>query len=32
METINENGDQYQWLYGIISEDVADHIRSIVGD
>jgi len=32
METIKEYGDQYQWLYGIISEDVADHIRSIVED
>jgi len=32
METIKEYGDQYHWLYGIISKDVADHIRSIVGD
>ena len=32
METIKEYGDQYQWLYGIIDEEVAEHIRSIVGD
>ena len=32
METIKDYGDQYQWLYGMISDEVADHIRSIVGD
>jgi hypothetical protein len=32
METIKDYGDQYNWLYGMISEEVADHIKSIVGD
>ena len=32
METIKDYGDQYQWLYGMISDEVADHIKSIVGD
>ena len=32
METIKDYGDQYNLLYGIISEEVSNHIRSIVGD
>ncbi len=32
VETIANHGDIYQWLYGIINEEVADYIRSIVGD
>ena len=30
--TIKDAGDQYQWLYGIISGEMQDYIRSIVGD
>lgn len=32
METIKDYGDQYQWLYGMISDEVSDYIKSIVGD
>ncbi|MHA2402405.1 MAG: hypothetical protein ACXADH_05380 [Candidatus Kariarchaeaceae archaeon] len=32
METIKEYGDQYQWLYGIIKPEVAEYIKSIIGE
>jgi hypothetical protein len=32
METIKPIGDQYQWIYSIVSKEVSDYIRSIVGD
>lgn len=32
MQTIKNYGDQYQWLYGIIKEEVKDFIQSILGE
>jgi hypothetical protein len=32
METIKPLGDQYQWIYSIVPEEVSDYIRSIVED
>ena len=30
MDVVKNYGDQYQWLYGIISEEVTDYIKSIL--
>jgi hypothetical protein len=32
METVKPAGDLYQWICSIVSEEVSDYIRSIVGD
>ena len=30
MDVVKNYGDQYQWLYGIIDEEVSDYIQSII--
>lgn len=32
MTVIKDHGDFYQWFYGIVSDEVADYVKSIVGD
>jgi hypothetical protein len=32
MDTIKDYGDQYNWLYGIINQEVKDYIQTIIGE